>query len=122
MSGLYIVGGKDGRTPVRCYDDRAWARWFEGADRCVAFTGNEHCYVSTVFLGIDSNFYIGKGWKRPVVFETMVFRGGKSSHEDGEFERYSTWDEAEAGHAEIAARVFARQGVGAETVKRPDAT
>lgn len=47
--------------------------------------------VSTVFLQLDHAYDGGK----PLVFETMVFGGPH----DGDQERYSTWDEAEAGHA-----------------------
>jgi len=57
--------------------------------------------VSTVFLGLDHQFGAGE----PVLFETMVFGG----EYDGEQDKYSTWEEAEAGHAEILAKV---KGVG----------
>lgn len=82
----------DGHTPVPCDDLVAWARWFERADRQVALTplagGIE---VSTVFLG--SNHSFGRG--APLLFETMVF----SAPDDEEVcERYTTWDEAQAGH------------------------
>lgn len=47
--------------------------------------------VSTVFLGLDHQF---DDDGPPLLFETMIF-GGKH---DGYQERYSTWEEAEAGH------------------------
>jgi len=53
--------------------------------------------ISTVFLGIDHAFDNGP----PVLFETMVFGGGL----DEEMERYSTWEEAEAGHAAMVEKV-----------------
>jgi hypothetical protein len=54
--------------------------------------------VSTVFLGIDH------AWEGPpLLFETMVFGGPL----DEEMERYSTWEEAERGHAVMARRVLA---------------
>jgi hypothetical protein len=59
--------------------------------------------VSTVFMGIDHNFTRGGP---PLLFETMIFGGP----EDGFQARYSTWDEAEAGHA-----VALHLAVGAET-------
>lgn len=46
--------------------------------------------VSTVFLGLDHNLY-----GPPHLFETMIFGG----EHDGYQERYSTWAEAETGHA-----------------------
>lgn len=58
-------------------------------------------YVSTVFLGLDHRF--GQG--EPLVFETMVFGGPL----DQEQERYSTWDEAEAGHKAMVERVKASE-------------
>ena len=59
--------------------------------------------VSTVFLGLDHNWTPGQ---RPLVFETLVF-GGPA---DGMMERYSTWEEAEAGHEVIVALVRAFHG------------
>jgi len=71
----------------------------EGADRRVAFTDlDDRGRISTVFLGIDHSFGFGEG---PLLFETMVFNGPL----DGEQDRYSTWDEAEAGHKAMVERV-----------------
>jgi hypothetical protein len=113
----YILGGDDGHTPAPC-DLMAWARWFGRADRTVAFTQQGDVFVSTVFLGLDHGF----GRKGPpVLFETMTFRGtmtvdiGGSQREiqaasegDREMWRYSTWDDALAGHAAICRRVFGK--------------
>ena len=72
-----------------------WARWFEDTPcRIVQQTTiTAHCWVSTVFLGLDHRFH-GKG--PPVVFETMVFGGPEKL--DGDMWRYSSWDDAQAGH------------------------
>lgn len=53
-------------------------------------------WVSTVFLGLDHG-YNGI----PVLFETMVFGGDY----DLSCDRYHTWAEAEAGHAEWVERI-----------------
>ena len=50
-------------------------------------------HISTVFLGIDHRHF-GDG--PPLLFETMIF-GGTLDHFQN---RCSTWDEAEAMHAE----------------------
>jgi hypothetical protein len=55
--------------------------------------------VSTVFLAHNHNFRGGP----PLVFETMIFGGGLDHYQA----RYSTWEEAEKGHAEAVARVLA---------------
>jgi hypothetical protein len=68
-----------------------WGRWFQTADRHVARTDLPGCEVSTVFLGLDHSW----GGGPPVLFETMVFGGPFDQAQ----ERYSTWAEAEAGHA-----------------------
>ncbi len=88
----------EGHTPVVVTDIRTWARWFETADRGVARTEKNGVTVSTVFLGLDHSFGSGP----PLLFETMVF-GGKL---DQEQERYSTWDEAEAGHKSMVRRAI----------------
>ena len=53
--------------------------------------------LSTVFLGIDHNL-IGEG--PPVLFETMLFGSTDGSEEQW---RWTTWDQAAAGHAAIVA-------------------
>lgn len=54
--------------------------------------------VSTVFLGLN-HAYDPDG--PPMIFETMVFGGVCKDIQV----RYSTWDEAKAGHAEIVMKV-----------------
>ena len=76
-----------------------WGTWFEKNfnNRHVALDNVSGFVVSTVFLGIDHSF----GGKRPLWFETMVFRQNTekqiSSQGYGQW-RYSTWNEAENGH------------------------
>ena len=86
MSTHYILEGKE----VKAVDLLTWARWFETADRVVAKTSIGKAEVSTVFLGMDHNWANGP----PLLFETMVF-----GLDDELQERYSTWAEAEVGHA-----------------------
>jgi hypothetical protein len=62
----------------------------------------EH-YVSTVFLGLD-NQWLADG--PPLLFETMVFP------ECDVCERYSTWDQAVAGHDQVVARERSDRVVG----------
>ena len=50
--------------------------------------------VSTVWLGINHAFDESYG---PLLFETMVFADDKTG-QDIYMDRYSTWDEAVAGH------------------------
>lgn len=97
MNGRYKLVG---RRPVPVKDPLEWARWFETGDRRVAHTSVGAISVSTVFLGLDHNF-LGRG--DPLLFETMVF-GGPLNLEQ---ERYSTWEDAERGHAAMVARVMA---------------
>lgn len=49
--------------------------------------------VSTVFLALDHNWSGGE----PLLFETMIFGGPY----DGYMERYSTYEQAKAGHERI---------------------
>ena len=99
--GRYIL---EGHRPVSCEDVFTWARWLDSADRHVALTVIGPLRVSTVFLGVDHSF--GQGGA-PLLFETMIFDGGKDSYQ----ERYSTWEEAERGHraaVEIAQQQLAK--------------
>ena len=90
---MYIL---DGKTPVPTDDIRAFSRMFEDAgSRRVARDQVGALDVSTVFLGTDHAFGCGP----PLLFETMVF----GVPDDEPCERYSTWDEAVAGHAAMVA-------------------
>jgi hypothetical protein len=92
----------DGHTPVPA-SSKKWSEWFENTDlRRVKEDNVEGIRVSTVFMGVDI------GWEGPpMLYETMVFwvpphRGA------GYQERYSSWEEAEAGH-DRAVKTVVRQ-------------
>ncbi|MBD3882161.1 hypothetical protein IFO70_10360 [Phormidium tenue FACHB-886] len=84
----------DGKTPIP-YDDHShleWAQWYEAADCIVAWDEVEKVKISTVFLGL--NFRFGEG-RPPLLFETII-NGGEY---DPYCVKYTTWEDAEAGHA-----------------------
>ena len=90
---------------VRAVPLLEWAVWFEEADRRVVETTIGPYWVSTVFLGADHGFM-----GRVLLFETMVFDksgGEKRAALDVFADRYATWDEAIAGHANAVAMVLA---------------
>src|SRR5258708_10813621 len=87
----------DGHTPVRCDDFVEWAMAYEDRGRIVQQDQIGEYWISTVFLGINSRLFRGP----PVLFESMVFIGEKPNSSSAE--RYSTWDEALAGHLRICA-------------------
>ena len=95
----------DGKTPVPCDDFLAWGTWYETAIRkCqVALTLVGDARVSTVFLGIDRNY-----WRRgpPLLFETMVFGGWMDMATD----LYPTWEQAALGHEIMVALVHGAGG------------
>lgn len=91
----YIL--KDG-IPVQEPDLLTWAIWYEDFDgRRVANIEIGDVRISTVFLGLDHQW----GGGPPLLFETMIFGG---EHDDYQ-ERYSTLEEAMAGHARAVALV-----------------
>lgn len=79
---------------------KEFGEWVETADRVVSHTRVADIEVSTVFLGIDHQFYPGP----PLLFETMVFGGDL----DQTCRRCSTWEEAEAQHEVILSEVLNR--------------
>lgn len=111
MSHFYYI--LNGHEPVPV-SPKVFAPWFHKhiADRHVAedFVGDPRTAqvvrISTVFLGLNHNFG-SEG--PPTLFETMVF-GGKV---DGAQVRYSTWNEAEAGHRIMVEQVRKHEGVKA---------
>lgn len=93
----------DDHQPVQV-ELETWARWFDRVEnRLIAWTEIvSGVTVSTVFLGLDHNF----GWAGPrVMFETMVFGGRADQYQ----RRYSTWDDAKAGHEAIVRKLRAKQ-------------
>ena len=86
-------------------DHAKWAEWHKNSYekvRCVACTKVEYGTVSTVFLAM--NMTLSKT-EPPLLFETRV-QGGWL---DDQWERYSTLDEAKAGHETWVARVRAAE-------------
>jgi len=114
----YYALGPDGRTPVPRADLFSWAALLEDAEkRRVALTRLDRgVEVSTVFLGIDHRFWDDGP---PLLFETMTFAGKNARRLHGRMRRYSTWEEAEAGHRRVVAlarrylRRFGARGTGA---------
>lgn len=91
----------DGHRPVSEPDVFAWSAWMATPSRRVAHTRvPPDIQVSTIFLGLDHGVWSAV----PLLFETMVF--GLDAFQDVQ-ERYPTWEEAEAGHAQVVARVQA---------------
>lgn len=96
---VHYVLDDDG-VPLPCPDLEAWAEWAFPNDpalqlrrRGVAQTRiRKYVSVSTVFLALDHGF--GRG--APVLWETMIFGGPHDGYQD----RYSTREDAEAGHRE----------------------
>lgn len=107
MNNKYILD--ENGNPIEEIDLLKWGRWFETADRHIDKTmigiemwkfwlGKllkikrwEPCWVSTVFLGLNHNFYCTGP---PLLFETMIFGGEHDQYQ----ERYTTKKEAIEGH------------------------
>ena len=86
-------------------DYAKWADWYKNSYeqvRCVACTKSQHSTVTTVFLAM--NMTLSKD-DPPLLFETKVEGGWL----DNEWQRYSTLEEAKAGHEAIVARVRAAE-------------
>jgi len=84
----------EGRTPREAAISE-WAAWLDTHldECCIARTHIAlGCYVRTEFVGLAT-----------CLFETMVFGGALH----GDQTRYRTYEEAEAGHGEVVARVRA---------------
>jgi hypothetical protein len=98
----YLLRGREAYEVRADLEDGSyieWAKAWEKLDRQVAFDRLPLATVSTVFLGIDHNFW---GDSPPHIFETMVFADRRL---DGPMVGYqgrtATWAEAEAMHAEV---------------------
>lgn len=127
MLKYYIL--RPDHTVVTAINFEEWVRWYETADRRVALTeAKPRVWVSTVFLGLDHSWMGGP----PKIFETMVWRDlPESEQKDGYLgkikvewldyqERCSTWEQAEAQHADAIARVSLKQGLSGRFVALAD--
>ncbi len=92
MKPRYYVLNGHAVVPVDSVEE--WGKMMEG-DRTVAKTAVWGWRVSTVFLGLDHSFGDDEA---PLVFETMIFPS--DSYSDQFMLRCSTWEEAEACHAQ----------------------
>jgi hypothetical protein len=89
MSRNYIL--VDG-VPTPEPDVVKWATWYERADRHVGSDQVGQMHVSTVFLGIDHDFF---GHGRPILWETIIFYAPDG---DDHQERYTSREDAVVGH------------------------
>lgn len=96
---------------VPTQDPIVWGRFFEDFNkRKVAYDELKKVRISTVFLGTDHNF---GAYGPPLVFETMVFpmNDKRRPFRALDMDRYATWSEAVAGHADMVARWRRKEAV-----------
>ncbi len=100
MSDTYLLQG-NGKTPIKT-SLLEWASAFRDSNwRRVGWTEIGSQKVSTVFLGLNHRF-MSEG--PPILWETMIFGPWWG---DGEYqERYTSWDDAVAGHERACRRAF----------------
>lgn len=96
---VVVVSFDEYLSHIRTLGEQSFAR-----DYCVCHDHIGDVMVSTMFLhGVDHSF----GGGPSLWFETMAL-GLRSAHPlHDEQDRYTTWTQAEIGHAEILARVLA---------------
>jgi len=99
---MHYILDEEGQ-PKKELDPVKWSEWFSIADRHIKKTyipndSDEMIVVSTVFLGIDHNFFGG----HPILYETMVFSGPL---DEAQY-RWDSRDNAEAGHEIIVQNVL----------------
>lgn len=89
-------------NPIVEPDLMKWARWLEESkDRILRQETIKGKFISTVFLGLDYNFY----GTPPILYETMVFDETKHSIEKYGTSRYYTRKEALKGHRDMVKRI-----------------
>lgn len=94
-------------------DDREWAQWhknFENRQVAEDFLHGKAVRISTACQGMNLAVSFDEP---PIIFETMIFALGEIIGQ----RRYSTWDEAVAGHQEIVAELNEVIGLSDEAVK-----
>lgn len=92
---------------VELFEDKKYSR--------IALTEVGNWKVSTVWLGIDHNFF----GLRPHIFETMAWRIDTGVFDDSQ-ERYSTLEEAQAGHKQWVIRYKRKAKHDANSAEQPE--
>jgi hypothetical protein len=101
MRGLYILD--ENRNVIPCTSILEWGVFMQDdAHRNVAVRCFGKATLSTVFLGLDHSLFRGT----PQVFETAILDDERVIVID----RYSTWADAEAGHAGAVAALTKGEG------------
>ena len=110
--GQYVLDAQGNAVPAPGLLE--WGAWLETADRRVAVTRFAWGAVSTVFLGLDHNFFGNPADDplsyKPLLWETMVFvthaEGNRAllRELDLERQRYTSREDAVAGHKEMVER------------------
>ena len=111
MAHFFVLDEDGNPLPLEREDILLWGRWMENhpAQRIVSQDtvvnkNGEDVQVSTVFLGINHNYF---GEDPPILWETMIFGG---PHDQRQW-RYSSRKAAMDGHVRAMALVF---GLGEE--------
>jgi len=100
MAEYYKLVGKEA-IPFPCFEDyldflKTQTSEERNETRRVALTEAKNGFrISTVFMSLSHQYGAGP----PLIFETMVFDG--DNYSDLDCDRYSTWEEAEAGHKKM---------------------
>jgi hypothetical protein len=97
---LYILDA-DG-NPVPEPDLFKWAKWFSTADRNVAKANVGDAHISTIFLGLNHQWFRGP----PLLWETMIFWPTRDDL-NNECWRYASRADALVGHDAACALVRA---------------
>lgn len=100
-----------GRLPVPCSLEE-WADWRAKEGRFAHVVKQDRIgvlFVSTVFLGMDHNLFIGE----PHLFETMIFDDLNDSYQT----RCTTWESAEFMHQAAVAEAERRCKAAEESAK-----
>lgn len=106
MLGLYIIDEHGDVVP--CEDTLRWGDWLQtrGPVQVARTILGNGLKVSTIFLAIDHGYsWLGRSGP-PLLFETIIFLGARTSLD--EF-RYPDWERAAAHHVELVAEWGKRQ-------------
>lgn len=119
----------DNNEPVQEPDLLKWGQWFQHnrERRIIKQEETKFYYVSTVFLALDHNWQGGP----PILFETMTFEREHvikpemkafghvlppmRIREEVACERWTTWDQAVAGHNATVDRIKEWERIAEET-------
>lgn len=92
----YILDKNKNPLPAKCFSD--WKHWMNSNNKVIESSTIKNCEIITFFIGINQEISADK---KPILFETIIFKRFPSKTISKIYRRYSDINEAKRWHGNI---------------------